>query len=310
MVLLKTIKIIALVFTATWFTSCEKEPNQVPVVSPEGVGDMVKVTGGTFQMGDEHGDLWDLCKPVHTMSLTYDYYIGKYEVTFGEYDTYCNETGKSKPSDEGWGRDTMPVIYVNWDDAINYCNWLSQKKGLAKAYNSEGNLLDKNGTIVRDITKVEGYRLPTEAEWEYAAREGNERTSNFKYAGSDDHNEVGWYWQNSGDNWLAGNNSDYNVEKMIKNNCQSHPVGQLKSNELGIYDMSGNVWEWCYDWWESYSDSEQINYIGSDTAPRRVKRGGSWSSLLRVVRVAYRSDYGVVTQKGSNLGFRIARTID
>jgi formylglycine-generating enzyme required for sulfatase activity len=302
------IKIFALVLTMILSASCQKE--SIQVVSPEGVGVLIKVTGGTFQMGDEHGDLWDLCQPVHTMSLTYDYCIGKYEVTFAEYDQFCTETGKNKPSDEGWGRVNMPVFYVDWWDAISYCNWLSEKDGYVKAYDNEGNLLDHNGQITKDITKVKGYRLPTEAEWEYAARGGNKKTNNFKYSGSDDQNEVGWYWQNSGDKWLAGNDSDYNVEKMVKNNCKSHPVGQLKPNELGIYDMSGNVWEWCHDWWASYTDTQQINYIGTDTAPRRVKRGGSWSSLVKIGRVAYRSDYGVLTQRGSNLGFRIARTVN
>jgi len=136
---------------------------------------MVLVKGSTFQMGDEHGDLEDECRPVHTVKLTYDYYIGKTEVTFNEYDAYCEYTGKSKPSDSGWGRGNRHVIFVSWKDAIGYCNWLSEQEGLAKAYDSNGNLIDKYGKPTTDITKVEGYRLPTEAEWEYAARGGTQK---------------------------------------------------------------------------------------------------------------------------------------
>ncbi|MDD4479579.1 MAG: SUMF1/EgtB/PvdO family nonheme iron enzyme, partial [Mesotoga sp.] len=108
-----------------------------------GVGEMVLVEGGTFMMGDEFGDLVDFCRPVHEVTLTYDFYIGKYETTFDEYDAFCEVTGRSKPNDEGWGRGSRPVIYVSWRDAIAYCNWLSEKEGLPKAYDTIGNLLDK-----------------------------------------------------------------------------------------------------------------------------------------------------------------------
>jgi len=183
---------------------------------------LVKVKGGSFQMGDEVGDLREECRPAHTVKLTYDYWIGKYAVTFREYDTFCAATGRRVPDDQGWGRGRRPVINVSWWDAIGYCNWLSEKEGMANAYDSNGNLLDRNGRTTTDITKVKGYRLPTEAEWEYAAR-GGQNTKGYKYAGSDDLNEVGW----------CDDNSD----------LQTHPVGEKKGNELGIYDMSGNVYE-------------------------------------------------------------------
>lgn len=148
--------------------------------------EMVLVKAGTFQMGNIIKDIEgsDNEEPVHTVRLTYDFYIGKYEVTFNEYDAYCEETGKSKKRDRGWGRGERPIIYVNWSEAVAYCNWLSEKEGLAKAYDSEGNLLDRTGKQTTDITKVQGYRLPTEAEWEYAARGGHKSTEDFKYAGS------------------------------------------------------------------------------------------------------------------------------
>jgi len=206
---------------------------------------MVRVNRGRFQMGNVENDksAFDWEKPVHTVTLTYDYWIGKYEVTFNEYDTYCAATGKSKPSDAGWGRGTRPVINVSWWDAIGYCNWLSEREGLKKAYDGDGNLLDKSGKVTTDITKVEGYRLPTEAEWEYAARGGHkditkgEENNDCKYAGSNSINDAGWYKTNS--------------------RSKTHLVGRKKANELGIYDISGNVWEWCHDWYGEYSSGTQ-----------------------------------------------------
>src|SRR6056297_3391837 len=230
------------------------------------VPDQVLVKAGTFQMGDEHGDLWSACRPVHTVKLTYEYYIGKTEVTFNQYDAYCEATGKSKPDDEGWGRGNRPVINVSWNEAIKYCNWLSEKEGLSKAYDSEGNLLDKNGRQTTDITQVEGYRLLTEAEWEYAARGGHKSTSDYKYAGGNNLYELGWYRNNS--------------------TGKTQEVGQKSPNELGIYDMSGNVWDWCYDWYDSeyYDKSPRENPTGPNSASGRVARGGSWRGYAEVCR--------------------------
>jgi len=251
------------------------------------VGEMVLVEGGTFMMGDEFRNLWYGCRPVHQVTLTYDFYIGKYEVTFDEYDAFCDATGRSKPSDWGWGRGTRPVIKVSWWDAIAYCNWLSKNEGLSKAYDSQGNLLDKNGRIAVDISYVEGYRLPTEAEWEYAAR-GGKQSKGYKYSGSDDVDEVAWYYSNSGN--------------------KTQEVGNKAPNELGIYDMSGNVWEWCSDWYVSYSSSAQTNPYNYTPGWGRVYRGGGWLSSATGVRVAYRVNYSP-TVAYNDLGFRITRRV-
>ena len=247
---------------------------------------LVKVKGGTFQMGDVNNEGYNTEKPVHTVSLTYDYWIGKYAVTFREYDTFCAATSRSVPDDDGWGRGQRPVIWVIWNDAIGYCNWLSEKEGIAKAYDSNGNLLDRNGNITTDIKQVKGYRLPTEAEWEYAAR-GGQKTNGHKYAGSDDLNEVGWYGDNSG--------------------RQTHPVGEKKGNELGLYDMTGNEWEWCHDWWGDYASTTQTNPTGPSSGSLRVERGGSWGYLAQDCRVADRS-LPTPTYSDSYLGFRLSRT--
>ena len=171
-------------------------------------------------MGDTWGDGYYDEKPTRKVMFTYNFYIGKNETTFDEYDAFCEATGRSKPRDSGWGRGSNPVIYVTWWNAIAYCNWLSEKEDLPKAYDSYGDLLDKDGMLTTDTSKVHGYRLPTEAEWEYAARGGN-KSKGYKYAGSDNVDDVAWHASNSG--------------------YKSQEVGKKAPNELGLYDMSGNV---------------------------------------------------------------------
>ena len=252
---------------------------------------MVLVEKGNFTMGDEFGDLNNPCRPVHEVSLTYDFWLGKYETTFDEYDTFCETTGRSKPYDIwDWGRGNRPVIEVSWWDAIAYCNWLSEKEGLPKAYDSNGNLLDKGGMITTDPSEVVGFRLPTEAEWEFAARGGN-NSNGYKYAGSDNVDDVAWYDSNSGE--------------------MTQEVGKKAANELGIYDMSGNVEELCSDWFEYYSSSAQTNPYNSTAGSygsTRVDRGGSCRNSATRARVADRVN---VFPTDTNIfrGFRICRAV-
>src|SRR5690606_31602781 len=225
----------------------------------------VDVAGGTFQMGSNDGE--DEEQPLHSVTLS-SYRIGKYEVTFAEYDAFCEATGRSKPADEGWGRDQRPVINVNWHDMVVYCEWLTAQTG-------------------------QRYRLPTEAEWEYAAR-GGSRSNGYTYSGSNSVGNVGWYSDNSGK--------------------QTHPVGGKGANELGIYDMTGNVWEWCSDWYESdyYGSSPSNNPRGpvSDDYSRptsgasRVLRGGSWFNTASYCRATHRSNSSSV-YRSVDYGFRV-----
>jgi len=247
----------------------------------------VLVEGGTFTMGDTWGDGDSDEKPIHKVTFTYNFYIGKYETTFDEYDAFCEATGKSKPSDNSWGRGQRPVINVTWWDAIDYCNWLSEKEKIPIAYDYMGNLLDKDGRVTTDITKVLGYRLPTEAEWEYAARGGN-KSRGYQYAGSSTVGDVAWYDSNSGN--------------------KTQEIGKKAPNELGIYDMSGNVWEWCSDWYGDYSSSAQTNPYNSTAGSSRVLRGGSWYINATYARVADRNRSSP-TYTYYPLGFRICRTV-
>ena len=246
---------------------------------------MVLVEKGTFYMGD----LWtsgnSSGKPTFEVTFDYDYFIGKYEVTFEEYDEFFIHGGRQKPSDNGWGRASRPVINVSWWDAITYCNWLSTKEDLPVAYDDEGNFLDKDGNITTDPSMVMGYRLATEAEWEYAAR-GGKNNDSFMYSGSEEVDEVAWYWSNS--------------------ESKTQPVGKKKPNSLGIYDMSGNVVEWCSDWYGNYSSSAQTNpYKNSGSG--RVVRGGGYGGVAMFTRVAFRYVFSP-TFTFYDLGFRIART--
>ncbi len=246
--------------------------------------DFVLLNGGTLLMGSDEDD--DKENSQHKVTLTYNYYLGKHEITFEQYDLFCKETGMEEPDDKNWGRGDNPVINVRWVQAIEYCNWFSLKENLPVAYDKDGNLLDENGNQTIDITEVKGYRLPTEAEWIFAARGGNE-TKNYKYSGSDNLNEVAWYLENS--------------ENKI------HPVGTKIPNELGIYDMSGNVWEWCTDFYEPFSNESVENPVGAEFGYDKVKRGGCWYNEASGCELSLRK-MSPVGNKGGRLGFRVCRT--
>lgn len=221
--------------------------------------EMVWVPAGTFRMGDIQGGGGSDEQPVHEVSVE-RFAIGRYEVTFAEYDKFAEATGRTKPNDRGWGRGHRPVIHVSWYDATAYAKWLSQQTGYQ-------------------------YRLPTEAEWEYAARAGTET----KYGWG---NEIG-----SNQSVCRGCGSQWD-------NKQTAPVGSFDPNPFGLYDVIGNVWEWtCSEYEEKYTGKEQHCV---DDASYIAQRSGSWDASLGGVRLSNRIKWGV-NKNIRNDGFRLAR---
>ncbi len=254
-------------------------------IPSKSVPSMIYVEGSIFLMGEESKDVSHWSRPVHQVTLTYDFFIGKSELTFEQYDRFCDETGRPKPDDESWGRDRRPVINVTWNDAIAYCNWLSDTEGLPRAYDDSGNLIDADGNRTTNPSLVVGYRLPTEAEWEFAAR-GGAISEGFKFAGSDIFEAVSWFLDNSGGT--------------------THEIAMKLPNELGLYDMSGNVWEWCSDSLSGYGLVPRVDPFSS-AAQAKVIRGGSFNSEAGQTLIGSRQPM-LPFRSSSDIGFRIART--
>jgi len=208
--------------------------------------EMVAVKGGTFMMGSTDE------KPVHQVTLS-DFYIGKYEVTQAQWSAVMG----SNPSH--FKGDNLPVETVSWIDIQQFITKLNRLTG-------------------------KQYRLPTEAEWEFAAR-GGTRSKHYEYSGSNTASNVAWIDQNS--------------------DSKTHPAGTKTANESGIYDMSGNVWEWCNDWYSRYNDKPVINPKGASFSYYRIKRGGSFNYFAQHTHVAHR-DYDLPDNRSSTLGFRLA----
>ena len=226
-----------------------------------------------------------------------DFYISKYEVTQKEW----AEIMHSNPS--RFRGDDLPVEMVSWYDCVEYCNKRSIKEGLSPRYIINKNKKDVNNKSEFDSIKwivtineeANGYRLPTEAEWEYAAG-GGQKSKSYTYSGSNKIEDVAWYWKNSGDTPLTGT---WSWTALGNNHNQTKPKGTKAPNELGIYDMSGNVREWCEDW---YKDTE------IDFGHVRVQRGGGWIGADYRCEIANRHSFEA-NGKGPDQGFRLCRSV-
>lgn len=225
-----------------------------------------------YNSSSDDGDSHE--KPVHSVTVS-DFYIGKYEVMQGDYKAVV---GTNPAKNYGVGR-KYPVYYVSWYEAVEYCNKISDKEGFERCYTGTGD-------DIRCDFNANGYRLPTEAEWDYTAKGGN-KSNGYRYAGSNDIGSVAWYDGNSGD--------------------KTHSAGGKQANELGIYDMSGNIWEWCWDWYGDHSSSAQSNPRGQNSGSTRVYRGGSLGCSASGCLIANRgNNFPALATRG--LGFRIARS--
>ncbi len=217
---------------------------------------MIRVDGDTFTMGatsEQGSDAGDSEKPAHQVTLS-TYYIGETEVTQALWEAVMG----SNPSN--FKGEDRPVENVSWEDCKAFISKLDSLTG-------------------------KKFRLPTEAEWEYAARGGN-KSQGYKYSGSNSWGNVAWYQHNS--------------------SGETHPVKSKSPNELGLYDMSGNVWEWCQDWYGSYSSSSQTNPTGATSGSRRISRGGGWSDSLSWSCRVSRRNSDAPDRRGDCLGLRLA----
>jgi len=243
---------------------------------------MVLINGGTFTMGSPANEAGRKDDEVQHQVTVSSFYMANYEVTEWQWGS---KTSKGNP----------PADSIDWYDAVKYCNRLSQKEGLTPAYTIDENRKDPNNTNdnVNDYKKwtvtwnrnANGYRLPTEAEWEYAAKGGNGSPGNYIYAGSNNIYEVAWHRERS----ISG----------------ELDVGAKKPNRLGLYDMSGGVSEWCWDWYGTYASGAQTDPLGASSGSYRVLRGGNRNSSAEDVRSAARNKDKPV--KHSYTGFRVVR---
>jgi len=254
----------------------------------------VLINGGTFTMGspeDERGRNYDEVQHQVTVS---SFYLGKYEVTQKEY----QEVMGTNPSE--FKGDNLPVENVSWFDAVEYCNKRSQREGLTPAYTISGSGDNRTVTWNRNAN---GYRLPTEAEWEYACRAGT--TTRF--------------WSGNDETSLAGkaNVADLTLKDIVGDDLNAWTnirdgyagtaaVGSFAPNPWGLYDMHGNVFEWCWDWYGNYPSGAQTDPVGASSGSARVLRGGSWGISAQFVRSAFRLYY-TPTFRFNFLGFRVLR---
>ncbi len=290
--------------------------------SPLQENPMIRIQGGTFKMGDHQGVGGKDERPIHSLTIQ-DFYVSKYEVSVREFHEFSLDTNYSTDADKlggstfwngedwigkedvNWACDALgekrssdtynhPVVHVSWNDAVAYCNWRSKKEGLAQVYRMEGN----STTTIR---KANGYRLPTEAEWEYAARSGgNERMYIWgeevpmgNVADQDFHSiEEGPYWETYKDGYIY-----------------TAPVDAFEQGELGLHQLIGNVWEWCGDWYgaDYYAVSaNEVSPGGPEVGTFRVIRGGAFSSEPIDCRIAGRT-YAYTDSRFNVVGFRLAR---
>lgn len=287
----------------------ELEMPKVETIAPtdprQGLINMVRIPAGTFEMGspeDEEGR-FDNEGPLHKVKILRPFFIGATEVIVALFKQFIHETSYATDAErEGWAwiwegkewtkkeraswrapgfiqEEDHPVSCVSWNDAVRFCNWLSKKEGRQPSYKIERESVawDRN---------VDGYRLPTEAEWEYSSRAG---TKSLFFTGDTESDlmHAGWYGGNSGK--------------------KTHPVGKKAVNAWGLYDMHGNVWEWCWNWYGDCPTGMVTDPGGPEHGSDRVVRGGSWSSEVRYCRSANRIN-NKPYNRNSNVGFRPVRS--
>jgi formylglycine-generating enzyme required for sulfatase activity len=242
---------------------------------------MVEVRGGAFEMGGNDENFKDEM-PLHTVNIS-DYYISQYEISFDDYSAFCKHAGFSEP----YGSTGFPASNITWERAVMMCNWLSRRDGFEQAYKINRDQKQGIFEVTCDFNSP-GYRLPTEAEWEYAAR-GGHRSKDYKFSGSNSPYLVAWF-----------NETYQGLE---------HKGGELLPNELGLYDMTGNVAEWCWDYYDPnyYKKKVSDNPKGPTAGTARVYRGGTRRDKMVYIETSRRS-FLEQNKKNLYVGFRVVRT--
>lgn len=237
-------------------TSAVAQTDQVVTVN--GVSfKMIYVKGGTFEMGTEYGEEDE--SPVHSVTVS-DFYIGETEVTQALWKAVMGESASYFRGDQ------LPMEGISWNDCQEFVKKLNQLTG-------------------------KKFMLPTEAQWEFAAR-GGQKSKSYLYAGSNDIEKVAWYWKNSGKSHINESDQSWAADKIMYNDGQTHEVKSKLPNELGLYDMSGNVWEWCQDLYGNYEETGQNipkDPKGAKIGDARVLRGGSWYFYAQHCRITNRN---------------------
>ncbi len=249
-----------------------------------------------YQMGDTFGEGYEKDeKQLHSVLLQ-PFWMDKYETTFAQYDSFCVATQRPKPISE-WGRKEQPVMNVSWWDALEYANWRSAQAGRQLCYTIE----DKAQNKVICHWTANGFRLPTEAEWEYAAAWNPAKQRKMRFGNGQDTAKITeMIFDNSGH---SQNHDEYERDDPFRRNAPV-PVHHLRPNGFGLYNMSGNVWEWCWDWYAAEYDLNQNPSTGAPTGSERVMRGGSWGNYSGSCRASFRGR-STPTDTFYTLGFRL-----
>ena len=273
-------------------------PNQTITVPTDGASseiippeDFVLISGGTFRMGSPESEAWRVeDETAHTVTVS-DYYISKFEVTQAEYKAVMGENPSFFTGDD------LPLESISWMEAIQYCNIRSTQEGLTPAYVVDGQSISWDRS-------TNGYRLPTEAEWEYACRTGTETPFNTETSiSADEANYWGHYPYLIEDHYFSQGNLETKPGVYRQTTVA---VGSFESNAWGLYDMHGNVGEWVWDWYGDYETGEQTDPTGPASGTRRVYRGGGWNDFAKNLRSAYRATLPP-DSASFNIGLRLVR---